>query len=71
MHSPVGTDRGVLKALAPALAEVGSKMVSLATVESNPDLATALRRLGKTWEAAGSIAQAQVWQFGLPRDVAD
>ena len=48
------------QALAPALAEVGSKMVSLASVESNADLATALRRLGKTWEAAGSIAQAQV-----------
>lgn len=48
------------EALAPALAEVGSKMVSLASVESNADLATALKRLGKTWEAAGSIAQAQV-----------
>ncbi|GHJ88602.1 hypothetical protein NliqN6_5004 [Naganishia liquefaciens] len=47
------------KTLAPALAEVGSKMVSLASVESDADLATALRRLGKTWEAAGSIAQAQ------------
>lgn len=47
-------------ALAPTLAEVGSKMVSLASVESNQDLAIALRRLGKTWEAAGSIAQAQV-----------
>lgn len=35
-------------------------MVSLASVESNQDLAIALRRLGKTWEAAGSIAQAQV-----------
>lgn len=35
-------------------------MVSLASVESNQDLAIALRRLGKTWEAAGSIAQTQV-----------
>lgn len=40
-------------------------MVSLASVESNQDLATALKRLGKTWEAAGSIAQAQVRRFRL------
>jgi hypothetical protein len=55
----------VREALAPALAEVGSKMVSLASAESNPDLATALKRLGKTWEAAGSIAQAQVCRSGI------
>ncbi|KAJ9105152.1 hypothetical protein QFC19_003610 [Naganishia cerealis] len=47
------------RALAPVLAETGAKMVSLASVESSTDLAAALRRLGKTWEAMGSIAQAQ------------
>ncbi|KAJ9097661.1 hypothetical protein QFC21_004698 [Naganishia friedmannii] len=47
------------RALAPMLADTGAKMVSLASVESSMDLATALRRLGKAFEAMGSIAQAQ------------
>ncbi|KAJ9123924.1 hypothetical protein QFC22_000715 [Naganishia vaughanmartiniae] len=47
------------RALAPMLADTGGKMVSLASVESSMDLAAALRRLGKAFEAMGSIAQAQ------------
>jgi hypothetical protein len=43
-----------------AEAESGGKWVSLSTVEPNPDLALAMRSMGRAFESIAGLMQAQV-----------
>ncbi|EIW82305.1 Phox-like protein, partial [Coniophora puteana RWD-64-598 SS2] len=47
------------KALALAHAEMGNKLVGVATTESHPPLANAIRKLGRTWHSLADLDQAQ------------
>ncbi|KAL7421910.1 Vacuolar protein sorting-associated protein 17 [Cryptotrichosporon argae] len=47
------------RALAVANTDVGAKLISLATVESEPNLATAERKIGRTYEQLSGMAGAQ------------
>jgi len=38
---------------------MGSKLVSIATTEAHPPLATAMRKLGRTWHSLADLDQAQ------------
>lgn len=46
--------------MAVANAEMGAKYVSLSTVESDPSLAQAERKVGRTWEQLSGMGGAQV-----------
>lgn len=46
--------------LANSNAELGAKMVSLSTVESEPSLAGAERKIGRAWEQVSGMINAQV-----------
>ncbi len=39
---------------------MGNRLVNVATTEAHPPLATALRKLGRTWHNLGDLDQAQV-----------
>ncbi|KAF8812315.1 hypothetical protein BYT27DRAFT_7087552 [Phlegmacium glaucopus] len=47
------------KALATAHAEMGNKLVNVATTEAHPPLGNALRKLGRTWHSVADLDQAQ------------
>ncbi|CAE7233439.1 unnamed protein product [Rhizoctonia solani] len=47
------------KALSAAHAEMGNKLINVATTEAHPPLATAIRKLGRAWHALGDVDQAQ------------
>ncbi|KAF9058062.1 Vps5 C terminal like-domain-containing protein [Panaeolus papilionaceus] len=47
------------KALASAHAEMGNKLVNVATTEAHPPLGNALRKLGRTWHSVADLDQAQ------------
>ncbi|KAK4685149.1 hypothetical protein P7C73_g5007, partial [Tremellales sp. Uapishka_1] len=47
------------RALALANTDVGAKLISLATVEPEPHLATAERKIGRVWEQLSSMAGGQ------------
>lgn len=53
---------GVAHALANQ--EVGAKLISLSTVESDVHLATAERKVGRAWEQLAGMAAAQVSDAG-------
>jgi hypothetical protein len=46
-------------ALAIAHAEMGNKLISVATTESHPALSNAFRKLGRTWHSVADLDQAQ------------
>lgn len=48
------------RALALANADVGAKLISLSTVESDPTLAGAERKIGRAYEQLSGIGGAQV-----------
>lgn len=48
------------KALAAAHAEMGNKLVSFASTETHPQLASAMRKLGRAWHSAADSEQAYV-----------
>ncbi|RXW21941.1 hypothetical protein EST38_g3907 [Candolleomyces aberdarensis] len=47
------------KALATAHAEMGNKMINVATTEAHPPLGNALRKLGRTWHSLADLDHAQ------------
>ncbi|CAA7259639.1 unnamed protein product [Cyclocybe aegerita] len=47
------------KALATAHAEMGNKLVNIATTEAHPPLGNALRKLGRAWHSVADLDQAQ------------
>jgi hypothetical protein len=47
-------------AIAAAEADTGAKLISLATVEPNPELSSAMRKVGRGFESLAGIAHAQV-----------
>ncbi|EUC66433.1 vacuolar protein sorting-associated protein [Rhizoctonia solani AG-3 Rhs1AP] len=47
------------KALSAAHAEMGNKLINVATTEAHPPLGTAIRKLGRAWHALGDVDQAQ------------
>ncbi|KAG8865405.1 Vacuolar protein sorting-associated protein 17 [Tulasnella sp. 330] len=47
------------KALSAAHAEMGNRLVNVATTEAHPPLAVALRKFGRTWHSVGDLDQAQ------------
>lgn len=47
-------------ALSIAHTEMGNRLVNVATAEAHPPLATAFRKLGRTWHSLGDLDQAQV-----------
>ncbi|KAH7343421.1 Vps5 C terminal like-domain-containing protein [Rhizoctonia solani] len=47
------------KALSVAHAEMGNKLINVATTEAHPPLGTAIRKLGRAWHALGDVDQAQ------------
>ncbi|THH13640.1 hypothetical protein EW146_g6600 [Bondarzewia mesenterica] len=47
------------KALATAHAEMGNKLVNVATTEAHPPIGSALRKLGRTWHSLADLDQAQ------------
>jgi hypothetical protein len=49
----------LLVALSLAHTEMGNKLVNVATTESHPHLANALRKLGRTWHSLADLDQAQ------------
>lgn len=56
IHS-IDIDRDV--ALANAHAEMGNKLINVATTEAHPPLGNALRKLGRTWHSLADLDQAQ------------
>ncbi|EJD00944.1 uncharacterized protein FOMMEDRAFT_147630 [Fomitiporia mediterranea MF3/22] len=46
------------KTLSVSQAEMGNKLVSVATAEAHPPLANALRKLGRTWHSVSDLDQA-------------
>ncbi|CAE6522737.1 unnamed protein product [Rhizoctonia solani] len=46
------------KALSAAHAEMGNKLINVATTEAHPPLGTAIRKLGRAWHALGDVDQA-------------
>jgi len=46
-------------ALSVAHAEMGNKLVNVATTETHPPIATAMRKLGRTWHTLADLDQAQ------------
>ena len=46
-------------ALSVAHAEMGNKLVNVATTETHPPIANALRKLGRTWHTLADLDQAQ------------
>ncbi|KAI5123375.1 hypothetical protein M0805_006083 [Coniferiporia weirii] len=46
------------KTLSVAQADMGNKLVSVATAEAHPPLANALRKLGRTWHSISDLDQA-------------
>ncbi|KAH8113330.1 Vps5 C terminal like-domain-containing protein [Phellopilus nigrolimitatus] len=48
----------VRKSLSVAQAEMGNKLVNVATTEVHPPLASALRKLGRTWHSISDLDQA-------------
>lgn len=46
-------------ALAVTHAEMGNKLVSVATTEAHPPLGNAMRKLGRTWHSLADLDQAQ------------
>jgi len=46
-------------ALSVAHAEMGNKLVNVATTESHPPIANAMRKLGRTWHTLADLDQAQ------------
>lgn len=51
------------KALAVAHAEMGNKLISVASTESDPQLGNALRKLGRAWHVVGDGEQSYVREF--------
>lgn len=49
----------LLTALANAHAEMGNKLVNIATTEAHPPLGNALRKLGRTWHSVADLDNAQ------------
>ncbi|KAF8272136.1 Vps5 C terminal like-domain-containing protein [Lactarius quietus] len=47
------------KSLSVAHAEMGNKLVNVATTETHPPIANALRKLGRTWHTLADLDQAQ------------
>ncbi|CAE6411601.1 unnamed protein product [Rhizoctonia solani] len=47
------------KALSVAHAEMGNKLINVATTEAHPPLAQAVRKLGRAWHSIGDVDQAQ------------
>ncbi|KAI6035047.1 Vps5 C terminal like-domain-containing protein [Pisolithus orientalis] len=47
------------RALSAAHAEMGNKLVNVASTEARPPLANALRKLGRTWHSLSDLDQAQ------------
>ncbi|KAF9054947.1 hypothetical protein BDZ89DRAFT_1087736 [Hymenopellis radicata] len=47
------------KSLANAHAEMGNKLINVATTEAHPPLGNALRKLGRTWHSLADLDQAQ------------
>ncbi|KAG8986443.1 Vacuolar protein sorting-associated protein 17 [Tulasnella sp. JGI-2019a] len=47
------------KALSAAHAEMGNRLINVATTEAHPPLAVALRKFGRTWHSVGDLDQAQ------------
>lgn len=56
----VGRVGAARRAIASAEAEVGAKLISLATAESTVDLGNAMRKVGRGMESLAGVAQAQV-----------
>jgi hypothetical protein len=46
-------------ALAIAHAEMGNKLINVATTETHPPLANAFRKIGRTWHSLADLDQAQ------------
>ncbi|WVQ82794.1 hypothetical protein IAT38_004926 [Cryptococcus sp. DSM 104549] len=55
----VGAQGKARRALAVSNAEVGAKLISLSTVESDPNLASSQRKIGRTWEQLSGMMGAQ------------
>ncbi|QRW16356.1 vacuolar protein sorting-associated protein 5 [Rhizoctonia solani] len=47
------------KTLSAAHAEMGNKLINVATTEAHPPLGQALRKLGRAWHSIGDVDQAQ------------
>ncbi|KAL0949276.1 hypothetical protein HGRIS_009354 [Hohenbuehelia grisea] len=47
------------KSLAAVHAEMGNKLINVATTEAHPPLGNALRKLGRTWHSVADLDQAQ------------
>ncbi|KAJ7094531.1 Vps5 C terminal like-domain-containing protein [Mycena belliarum] len=47
------------KSLAVAHAEMGNKLINVATTEAHPPLGNALRKIGRTWHSLADLDQAQ------------
>ncbi|CEL63672.1 Vacuolar protein sorting-associated protein 17 OS=Schizosaccharomyces pombe (strain 972 / ATCC 24843) GN=vps17 PE=3 SV=1 [Rhizoctonia solani AG-1 IB] len=47
------------KALSAAHAEMGNKLINVATTEAHPPLGQAIRKLGRAWHSMGDVDQAQ------------
>ncbi|KAF8524709.1 vacuolar protein sorting-associated protein vps17 [Hysterangium stoloniferum] len=47
------------KALAVSQAEMGNKLVTVATTEAHPPLASAIKKFGRTWHSLADLDQAQ------------
>jgi hypothetical protein len=47
-------------ALSVAHADMGNKLINVATTEVHPPLSVALRKFGRVWHTLGDIDQAQV-----------
>ncbi|KAI0053731.1 hypothetical protein FA95DRAFT_1552239 [Auriscalpium vulgare] len=47
------------KVLAVAHAEMGNKLINVATTEAHPPIANALRKVGRTWHTLADLDQAQ------------
>ncbi|KAI0068590.1 hypothetical protein BV25DRAFT_1866569 [Artomyces pyxidatus] len=47
------------KSLAVAHAEMGNKLINVATTEAHPPIGTAFRKLGRTWHSLADLDQAQ------------
>ncbi|KAH8830420.1 vacuolar protein sorting-associated protein vps17 [Flagelloscypha sp. PMI_526] len=47
------------KALAVTHAEMGNKLINVATTEAHPPLGNAMRKLGRTWHSLADLDQAQ------------
>jgi hypothetical protein len=53
------TNKCAHSALSVAHAEMGNKLVNVATTETHPPIANALRKLGRTWHTLADLDQAQ------------